>query len=422
MPFRLRAYQLFMKKFLSFVTRPFKWFLNSSKKVKLALIILLTIIAWAVTSNMRQSARDSYLLEKVKRSSLTEIVSESGSIITAAKINVFSPTNGIVEEILVENGDIIKKDQVLFKVISSATDQERQSAYAAYLSAKSSLNLADAQANTLRAGMYDAWEDYRSLATNSTYETDDGVPKEEARTSAEFQASKDIWSAAEKKYKDAETSIAAAKATYNAASLKYQATQNAVVKAQIPGVVENISIDKGSSVSVFTGTGEATPALVITGDKKIQATIQVGQTDILKVKNGQNVSIKPDAYSNTSFKGKVARVDEIGTTTQGVTTYTVYIDILNSNKTLLSGMTMDADITTKELDDVLTVPSSAIVLYKGGKAVRVLNEKNEVTYIPVKIGIRGENKTQVISGIDEGKEIIVSLSNEQVKRPSGFGF
>lgn len=411
-----------MKILTAFLRRPFTWFLHASKRKKVTAVILILIILALMSSMFQQSEKDAYLLEKVKRSSLKEIVSESGSIVAAAQIDVYSPTNGIIEEVLVENGDLVKKDQILFKVVSSATDQERQAASASYLSTKSSLNLAEAQANTLRATMYDAWEDYRSLATNSTYETDDGVPKEEARTSAEFQSSRDTWSAAEKRYNDAETAIAAARAANNAASLKYQATQNAIVKAQIPGIVENISIDKGNSVSTFTSLESTEPALVITGDKKIQAKIQVGQTDVLKIKEGQGVTIKPDAYSNTNFKGIVARVDQLGANTLGVITYTVYIDVLNSNQTLRSGMTMDADIVTKELDDILTVPSSSIVLYKGGKAVRVLDQKNAIKYIPIKAGIRGDSRTQIVSGVDEGTEIIVSLNNDQAKRPSGFGF
>jgi len=78
-------------------------------------------------------------------------------------------------------------------------------------------------------------------------------------------------------------------------------------------------------------------------------------------------------------------------------------------------MTLDADIITKELKSALTVPNSAIVPYKGGKAVRKLNDKNEIEFIPVSIGSKGESRTQILNGLTEDQKIIISISEDQAK-------
>jgi len=94
---------------------------------------------------------------------------------------------------------------------------------------------------------------------------------------------------------------------------------------------------------------------------------------------------------------------------------------LNPDENLRSGMDADVTITSKTLVNVLSAPNSAIKLYKGGRAVGIPGKnKKDILYKPVKIGIRGESKTEILSGIQEGDTVIVSLSNEALKRQGLF--
>ncbi|HRN96180.1 MAG TPA: efflux transporter periplasmic adaptor subunit, partial [Candidatus Levybacteria bacterium] len=85
------------------------------------------------------------------------------------------------------------------------------------------------------------------------------------------------------------------------------------------------------------------------------------------------------------------------------------------------GMTANVDIEVDRAADVLSVPNSAVKPYKGGRAVRVENKKTkEIDYIPVEVGIKGDDRTQIIKGVSEGQEIIISLPNDQIQRGSLF--
>ena len=128
-----------------------------------------------------------------------------------------------------------------------------------------------------------------------------------------------------------------------------------------------------------------------------------------------------NAINNKIYDGIVSRVDDIGTETQGVTRYNVYLEITNPDEKLRYGMNGDATITTNKLEDALSVPNSAIKPYQGGRAVRIPEGKDKVKFVPVSIGVRGATRTQILKGITEGQEIITTLSNEQVKRPGLFG-
>lgn len=402
----------------------FLWerFRKLSFKKKIAVFVLVLIVV-SFGSGYFSKGKDQYALEKVKRDTVIEYVTETGSIIDEGSTKVYSPTNGTVVELYVENGDSVAVGDELFKVVSTATEEEKQEASAAYFKASSDQAAASANSNSLRSSMYSAWESFRDLATDTTYQDGSGNPKAKEREATEFQTLQDDWLAAEKLYKNSQTQISAAAAAASAANLAYQATQNAVVKATGNGMIQNISISKGGKVqaNIQTVLSSSTvgPALLITTSKtRIKALI--GQSDVAKVKPGQKVILDPDAYQDIEFEGVVERVDEIGVETSGVVGYGVYIALVKSDDRLKTGMTFDAEIETEKVDNALTVNNSAVVLYKGGRAVRVKGKNSEIEYVPVAIGLRGNERTQILKGVSDNQEVITSLSNEQVKRPGLF--
>ncbi len=407
----LQTYKNFLKNFFGF-----------SRRKKVLLVVIVIALGVFVFLYLRNANKKSgYIIEKVKISSLREVVSESGEMAVDSNIVVNSPTNGVVEELYVENGQNVKQGQDLFKVKSSATEQEKQTAYASYLAAKAQLDADNAKLYSLQSTMYSAWKTYKDIATSSTYENSDGTPKTMNRVLPEFTTSQDDWLAAEANYKNQQGVIAKDQAALSSTFLSYQATQTTTVKAPIDGVVSNISVSVGNSVSALTIlTPSPKPILSILSSGSVEAVIPVDQADISKVAAGQKVIIRPDAYKDKKYNGTVIRIDSLGKNLQGVVTYKVYIKV-DADKDLKPGMTFDGDIVTKELNNVLTVPNSAVVLYQGAKAVRVLDKNNTLKYIPVKAGIKGETRTEILGGIEEGREIVVSLTNVNVARPSLLG-
>lgn len=406
-----------------------KKFLNFSRPKKIIFIVLLIVIIAVAKNYFTSSSKNKFILEKVKVSSVVEIVSESGNIQSVGKTDAYSPSTGMVETVSVKNGDLVKKGQELFTVVSTATVQEQQASYSNYLTAKNALNTAQALAYSLRSGMYTEWKSYRDLATSSNYETGDGVARKDERLAAEFQSSQDDWLASEKEYKDQETAIAQGQANVTSTWLLYQATQNAKVIAQADGTVSNLSVGAGDYIqasSAVNGLGIATstrPILSVSNFSKYTISVSLTESDAVKVKEGQSVAIEADALRNVKYNGIIARVDDIGTNENGVVKYYAYIDIQNPDDKLKFGMTVDVDITTNKRENVLTVSNSSIKPYKGGKAVRVVNPKtNEADFLPVQVGIKGDQNTEIISGLLEDQKIIASLTNDQVQRKGMFGF
>lgn len=395
--------------------------LSLKKKILVILgILILFIVISQVISNATKEP--PYTEAVVTKGNIIEVVTETGNITTSGRTDIYSPTNGIVENVFVANGETVIEGQELFTVKSTATEQEQKNAYANYLAAVASANTAKSTADSLRAQMYGEWDSFRNLATNDTYEESDGTPNEQKRESAEFQIAQDEWQAAEAKYKDQQTVQAQAQAQVSSTWLLYQATQNATVTAPISGRVSNLAATIGSSVTINIPTQPVSPVLVLSENNTTEVHLPLSETDIAKVRPGQEAAIEISAVHDKTYKGIVTRVDDIGTNIQGVVEYTVYLQIIDPDPRLRPGMTADVDIITSKLEDVLVVPNAAVKPYQGGRAVRAVDSKTgEIIYIPVKIGIRGESNTEIISGLNEGQSIITSLSNEQIQRPGLFG-
>lgn len=388
---------------------------------KKALIVLIVGIALFLLFSSLRPKKPQYLTTTVKITNIVEQVTETGSIASNGRTDIYSPTNGVIENVFVENGEQVIQGDTLFTVKSTATEQEKADALASLLSAQSTLGTAKATMYSLQSAKDSAWDTYYELATSGKYQNGDGSPISDARALPEFTTAQNDWYAAEAQYKNQQAVVNQAGAAVSSANLKYQATQNATVKSPIEGTISNLSITNSNTVQAKNATTTPIPVLTISSSTATEVVVGIGEADIAKVKVGQPVSIIVNSVPDKTYKGIVRRVDSIGSDAQGVTNYKTYVEIVNPDSKLRSGMTADASITTREVKNVLAVPNAAVKPYQGGRAVRVPGKNGKITYVPVQIGVRGETTTEIISGLAQGREIIISLSNETVKRAGLFG-
>ncbi len=376
---------------------------------------------------LQSNKKDAYNTEKVRRADIVEFVDESGTVKVSGQTDIYSPTNGIIEEIFVNNGDSVIIGQELFRVVSTATEQEKQAAYASYLSAKATLDSALSTKYSLQADMFGRWDAFRNLATNDTFEDSDGKPKYDNRSLPEFHISEKEWLASEAKYKNQEQVIAQAQALTSSTWAQYQATQTTTVKSTANGVVANLSILPSDSVrsptTLITTSGALTkPVLTIANFGTTSVLLSLGEADIGKVSPENDADITIPPLNNKKYKGMIKRVDDIGYEVKGVVKYDVFVEMLDPDNIVKSGMSADVVITTKKVKSVLAVPNTAVKPYKGGKAVQVIGKDNKPIFLPVSIGVKGEKMTQVVRGLSEGQEIITALTNDQTKRANPLGF
>ncbi len=187
------------------------------------------------------------------------------------------------------------------------------------------------------------------------------------------------------------------------------------VKAPFDGVVAILDVQKGDSVG--SGTAVAT---VIT--KQNLVDIPLNEVDIAKVTLGNKATLTFDAIEGLSITGVVAAMDGIGTVSQGVVTYSVTVAFDTQDDRVKPGMSVSATIITDIKQDVLTISSSAVKNQGNVSYVEMLNQQlssDQVqagTSVPstgalrqqtVVVGISDDTATEIISGLNEGDQIIV---------------
>jgi len=412
-----------MKPLQKIIFVPWRWFKSRSWKMKLVVIVILLIIGFIIFKNLSGSNSPEYDLESARLESITEVVSETGNVVTTGAMPVYTTTTGMVDEVFVENGNYISEDQILLSVKSTATKQEQESALASYLTAKSQLETAEATQLSLQAQMFTQWDEFKELAEGDDYENEDGTPKYDQRGLPEFHVPEKEWLAAEANYKKQQQVIQQARVNMSAAWRAYQATQDSKVISLFAGEVKNLSVTLGSLVTAPTiATQASSQPILLVVDESIPPTIKIdlNENDVLKVKQGQTAIVEFDAIDSRTFEAVVDRVDAFSTSGSDVITFGVYLRILDDSEMIRSGMTADVDITVNSKDNVLTVPSSAIKPYQGGRAVRVVDQDGEIEFIPVETGAKGDSRTEIVSGIEEGTEVIVALENDQIKTSGGL--
>ncbi|MCL5675682.1 MAG: efflux RND transporter periplasmic adaptor subunit [Patescibacteria group bacterium] len=338
----------------------------------------------------------------VKRENFSNTVLADATYTTASQTSVWSPTNGTLTKLFVANGRQVKKGDPLFHVESSATDEEKRTAYANYMADKSTLDAATAELYTLQSDMYAAWKTYTDLAKNSTYQNSDGTPRNDNRVLTEFTTAQDDWLAAEANFKNQQTVIAKDQAAVAKTWLQNEQTQSVTVNSPAAGTVTNLLSQVNDEVAVKP----ADPVLLVANFHDPYLLVSLNEVNIPKVKVGQKATVVFDALPDKTYHGEVETLDNVGTKVLGTVTFDARIKIVDGDNEIKPNMTASITITTSNRQNVLTVPNSALTEKNGQYYVQKAGSSgNNLT--PVKVGLKGLVKSEISSGLTEGEQILV---------------
>lgn len=179
------------------------------------------------------------------------------------------------------------------------------------------------------------------------------------------------------------------------------------VRAPFDGVVTNLSVNPGDSISRDTLL-----ASVITTE--MIAKISLNEVDAARVRNDNAVQLTVDALGGQTLSGRVTKIDTIGTITQGVVYYNAEISLSDTIELLRPGMSVSAAITVAEKEGVLVIPNGAIKKSSTGESlVQIPNKKNISTLNfeekTIETGMANDTETEVTKGLSEGDSIVTQI-------------
>lgn len=188
---------------------------------------------------------------------------------------------------------------------------------------------------------------------------------------------------------------------------QYDALDNYSIKSPIDGTVISKLVKSGDTID------SGAKLCTVYDLSYLKILMNVDELDIGKISVGQKVQITADAVEGETFEGTVTSVNLAGTTTNGVTTYPVEVQIVDYGD-LLPGMNVDTTIVVEEVQNVIGIPVSAVV--RGNKVlVKTGGKSDDATvpegyeYVDVEIGISSDDFIEIKSGINEGDSIAYTM-------------
>ncbi|MFH1533361.1 MAG: efflux RND transporter periplasmic adaptor subunit [Nitrospirota bacterium] len=192
------------------------------------------------------------------------------------------------------------------------------------------------------------------------------------------------------------------------ADLMQQTLNDTKLQAPLDGVITQIYTDIGELATV------STPVLSMITIERYKIEVYISELDIAQVELGDEVEVTFDAFgSDDMFMGKVMNINPFETVDDGDIFYEITIELDEEYDAVKSGMTVNISIKTADKENVLVAPSRYIGEENGGKYLKVLNpdgesgeEGEKYDRVEVVTGLKGRDMTEIVSGVEEGQEII----------------
>lgn len=359
-------------------------------------LIVIALILFLVWPKGNTQAQLQYETTRVEKDTIRNTVTATGTIEPVTSVDVGTQVSGIISKIYVDYNSIVKKGQVIAELDKTNLISELNSAQANLASAKNELEYQ--KANYLR---------YKNLFEKGLISAND------------YEVARLSYTKAEETVKTNQENVNKAQT-----NLGY-----AIITSPIDGVVLGKDVEEGQTVA----SSYSTPTLFTIAQDltDMRVIADIDEADIGGVKEGQNVTFTVDAFPNDVFHGQVTQVRQEATTESNVVTYEVVISAPNKDLKLKPGLTANVTVNTLERTDVVSVKSKALrftpqseVLGKNikiedcnGKNKLWVKNDNTLKAYSVKIGVSDGIRTEILSGIPEGTEVIASIKEITQEEP-----
>jgi HlyD family secretion protein len=384
--------------------------------VGLGIVLLIAIGVFAATRGGTKI--DPSKLAKVEKGDLAKSVVATGKVTPITKVEVKSKASGIVKKLMVDYGDRVKKGQLLAQLDKIEIEAQVEQSKAALEAAQA--NLKSSQADFERAKVDAEGPDVPLLKRaydRAVNMAKDGVVStsalEDAQKNYEMALNKQNVSKAQVtvlKAKIAQSQANVAQDQANLKQLEEQLSYTDII-SPIDGIVLSRDVQMGDAVSSILVLGSSATLVMTLGDtSEVYVKGKVDESDIGKVYLGQRARIKVESFKDKTFDGKVTKISPMGVEKDNVTTFEVRVSIQNPGGELKAEMTANAEIILDEHKNVLQIPEGAILYDKDKKAsVEIPDPKGKdgKNKLAVNIGISNGAKTEVLSGLKEGDQVVL---------------
>jgi len=417
-------------------------------------VVLAVLIAVKVASGPSDTGV-KVAVEKAAKRTIIETVNASGKVYPEVEVKVSPDISGEITELTVQEGDSVRKGQMLARIYADVYSSQRDQAAAQV--AQSQAVVANSSAG-IEALAVQVEQDKIAFNRNKDLFDQKVISKAEMEQfEVKMRSSQAQFNAARQNIKGLQAGVQSTRTQLSMANKNLGRT---TIVAPMNGVISMLNVKKGERV-VGTAQMAGTEMMRVADLSAMEVRVDVGENDVVKVSIGDEADVEVDAYNNRKFRGVVTQIAS-STKTAGaasandVTNYEVHIrldaasytDLLDPSKPkkfpFRPGMNASADIKTKRKDGVVAIPITSVAARvkgsdqnldqmkkenKKGKdeseedeaeevasdeleeVVFVLNAEGKVEKKVVKTGIQDINYIEILSGLKGGEELVSAPYN-----------
>ncbi|MDB5228735.1 MAG: hypothetical protein JWN78_2928 [Bacteroidota bacterium] len=390
--------------------------------------IVAIIVAIVLAKNKKNSGGKEVEIQSLTKRDIIQTVTASGKIYPEEEVKISSDVSGEIIELTVQEGDVVKKGQLLARI-------KPESYQANVEQSEAQLDNTRAQLSTAKSRIVQVEAQYESAQTQ--FARSEGLYQKKIISKSDYET-------AETAVKTAKAELEAAKHSADAADFTIKATQAMIKEAKInlnkttiyapmDGIISLLNVKKGEKV-VGTLQMSGTEMMRIANFENMEVRVDVSEGEITKVKLNDTASIEVDAYLDRKFDGLVTQVSNTSkgasslmTSSDQSTNFIVKIRILKSSyqdlladnpKPFLPGMSATVDVKTKKKDDVLSVPIQSVTtkdsVYNGTnhtKEIVFVYDNGKARTKEVKTGIQDDTYIEITEGLSGNEKIITGPYN-----------
>lgn len=384
------------------------------KRIPMVMFIFLFALNFFPAGRCTALARDAVPVStvKVRVYSLETELDLKGEIRAFAEITVYSKVNGVIEKLLVEKGDMVKKGDVIAVVEHRSELARRKELLAAVESAKVGIRQAESAVRVAEASLSQA----EAQLENATLEKNraENLLKDKSMPRQRYDALIAQYKVAMAGKELAEANLTSAKEAMFQSKTGFARSTAALeqldvriadftIRAPISGVISARFVDEGAMDS------PQLPIVSITNVDILKVYSQVPEADVARVKKGTKATILVDAYPGVQFQGDVVIINptlDPKTRTMGFEIYLKGEKVLHLLK---PGMFARA-ILHLGTRNVLAVPKDCLLRLPGTGVYYAFAVENGIAKKrpDIKLGISKGGLVEVISGLSEGEDVVVA--------------
>ncbi|MEA5412737.1 efflux RND transporter periplasmic adaptor subunit, partial [Synechococcus sp. BA-120 BA3] len=354
--------------------------------VAVGLALLATAGLWQ--RQRQQAGRDLAPFTVVAREgSLPGVITASGELDAVKRVNVSPKRQGVLLELMVDEGDSVRRGQPLALMDDGDLRDRLMELQANLQSAESEQRRSDSE---LRRNEPLFRQGAISLDTMNRFRS------------------------------EAEVRRLATAAARQRLRQRMVEKDELIVRAPFDGVISQRYAEPGAFVTPTTtasATAGATSSSIVELSEGLEVVAKVPESDIGRLRVGLPASVRVDAFPDRRFQARVRQIAPRAVKTNNVTSFEVKLQLTDPAPELRIGMTADIDFQTGTLQARTVVPTVAIVTEDGRPGVLLVGKGQEPTFQPVELGSSSGKDTQILSGLESGTRVFIDLPPWAKKRP-----